>query len=282
MSKLVNSVVEIGSFGLIDDVTGVEGAEKASREAAGIQSDAALAGVEESRRQFDVTEESLAPFREAGIAGLKEQQALLGLSGADAERDALSRFTESPGQAFRRERAQKNLVRNSSAIGGLGGGNVRKALVEQGAGFAAQDFDTRFNRLGNQSSQGQQATTNIAQFGADASRSAQQGIQSSAEARASGILGGQQATAQSNQGLFQLGSTALLASDQKLKKNIKPSGKVNGFNWYSWSWNELANAIGLTGDSKGVIANEVQLTNPELVHTKNGYLAVDYNALREA
>ena len=209
MSKLVNSVVEIGSFGLIDDVTGVEGAEKASREAAGIQSNAALAGVEESRRQFDETQQSLAPFRDAGIAGLKEQQALLGLSGVDAEKEALSRFTDSPGQAFRKERAQRNLVRNSSAIGGLGGGNVRTALNKQGADFAAQDFDTRFNRLGNQSSQGQQATTNIAQFGADASRSAQQGIQSSAEARASGILGGQQAIAQGNQGIFQLGGALL-------------------------------------------------------------------------
>lgn len=209
MSKLVNTVVEIGTFGLIDDATGVEAGERAAIEAGNIQSEAALAGVAERQRQFDVTQESFKPFREAGIKGLSEQQALLGLSGAEAETEALSRFTESPGQAFRRERAQKNLLRNSAAIGGLGGGNVRKALTEQGAGFAAQDFDTRFNRLGQLTGTGQQATSEVARFGADTSRGVQQGIQSSAEARASGLLGGQQAIAQSDQGLFQLGGAFL-------------------------------------------------------------------------
>jgi len=38
-------------------------------------------------------------------------------------------------------------LRNQSAIGGIGGGNVRSALVEQGAGFAAQDYDQQLRRL---------------------------------------------------------------------------------------------------------------------------------------
>ncbi len=40
MSGLVNSVVEISSFGLIEDVTGVEAAQRAANEAAGIQAGA--------------------------------------------------------------------------------------------------------------------------------------------------------------------------------------------------------------------------------------------------
>ena len=37
MSSIINTAVEIGSFGLIDDMTGVEGAHKAAGQAAGLQ-----------------------------------------------------------------------------------------------------------------------------------------------------------------------------------------------------------------------------------------------------
>lgn len=282
MSKIVNTVVEIGTFGLVKDITGVEGAQEAAQEAAGLQAEAAEAGITEVRRQFDVTQEGLQPFQEAGVSAIGQQQALLGLTGPEEQAAAFSALEQSPGQQFLRDRAQKNLLRNAAAIGGLGGGNVRSALVQQGVGFAQQDLQNQFGRLGQLAGQGQQTAAQIGQFGQQTSQNVQRGIQSAAEARASGILGGQQAEAQFTQGLFQLGGTALLASDKRLKTNIKKTGSVNGFNWYSWDWNELGEALGLFGESQGVIANEVQETNPELVGNKNGYLAVNYLALRVA
>jgi len=150
----------------------------------------------EQRRQFDITTEKLSdadtfnrqqlqlgknravrslregeetqfgqldPFAQAGVSALEQQQALLGLGGQQQQQDAFNQFADSPGQRFIRERAQKALLRNSSAIGGLGGGNVRSALVEQGAGFAAQDFGNQFNRLADLRAAGQNAATNIGQ-----------------------------------------------------------------------------------------------------------------------
>lgn len=150
----------------------------------------------ENRRQFDITTENLTsaeeanraaivagrtgsiasqqegfarqqaqldPFARGGRAAFAEQQALLGLGGQEAQDAAFNSFTESPGQRFIRERAQKSLTRNAAALGGTGSGNVRSALVEQGAGFAAQDFGNQFNRLGDISAAGQNAATNIGQ-----------------------------------------------------------------------------------------------------------------------
>ncbi len=107
--------------------------------------------------------EQLQPFAQAGVGALEQQQALLGMGTPEQQQAAFAQFSESPGQKFIRERAEKTLLRNSAAIGGLGGGNVRSALVEQGAGFAAQDFGNQFNRLSDLRTSGQNAATNIGQ-----------------------------------------------------------------------------------------------------------------------
>lgn len=205
MSSLVNSAVKIGTFGLVDDATGVKAAQKAAGKAADLQANAATAGIAEQRRQFDVTQGNLNPFQEAGVAALGQQQALLGLSGADAQQSAFNQFNESPGQRFLRQRQEKSLLANASAIGGLGGGNVRTALQEQAAGIAQQDFQNQFGRLGQLAGQGQQAVTNIGQFGSQAAGNIANLGQAGAEARASGILGKHQAETQFRNQLFQLG-----------------------------------------------------------------------------
>jgi hypothetical protein len=227
MSKVASDVIEIGSFGLIDDPFGIEAGEKAAGKAAGVQERGAQAGIAETRRQFDITEGRLQeaqefqraqqqPFQEAGVSALQQQQALLGLSGQDAQRAAFADFEQSPGQKFLQDRAQRNLVRNSSAIGGLGGGNVRSALVQQGVGFAQQDFQNQFGRLGQLSGRGQQAAGaagqgaltsagQIGQFGAQAAGNiANLGVAGS-EARASGILGKASIAPGVTSGLLQLG-----------------------------------------------------------------------------
>ena len=214
MSGIINKVVEVSSFGLIDDVTGVEGAQDAARDAANIQAKGAEAGIAEQRRQFDVTQGNLKPFQDAGVGALGQQQALLGLGGQDAQQQAFAAFNESPGQKFMRDRAQRNLLRNSSAIGGLGGGNVRSALVEQGAGFAQQDFNNQFGRLGQIAGQGQAATTNLGQFGAQSAGNIANLNVAGSQARASGILGAQQARSNTVNQIAGLGGLALGAFNQ--------------------------------------------------------------------
>ena len=178
-------------------------------------------------------------------------------------------------------------------------GNVRSALVEQGAGFAAQLEGTQFDRLANLAGRGQEAAGQFGQsafnqqqlIGAGAiNTAARQGqfgqtqaanignlLQTGGQARASGILGAQQGRQQGVGNLLQAGS--FLFSDKRLKTNIKKTGGFNGYNWYSWTWNAIANSMGLFGDDTGVIANEVQSKSPHLVKEQNGFLTVNYAGL---
>ena len=163
-------------------------ASKAASKAAKSQTNASNMSIEEQRRQFDATQQNLQPFQQAGTAAVGAQQDLLGLNGAEAQAAAFAAMENSPGQKFLRDRAQKNLLRNSSAIGGLGGGNVRSALVEQGVGFAQQDLQNQFGRLGQLAGQGQNAATSIGQFGQNASNNIGNSMIASGNARASGIM----------------------------------------------------------------------------------------------
>ena len=145
-------------------------------------------GIAEQGRQFDITQGNLQPFQEAGQKAIGSQQDLLGLNGVGAQQAAFAAMQDSPGQQFLRDRAQKNLLRNSSAIGGLGGGNVRSALVEQGVGFAQQDLQNQFGRLGQLAGQGQNAATSIGQFGQNKANQVQQAESNIGQARSTGII----------------------------------------------------------------------------------------------
>lgn len=231
MSGAVDSVVSVGSFGLIDDFSGAGAAADAANNAAYVQSDAATRaaeiaaesqrlGIDEQRRQFNVTQGNLAPRIAAGNQAMNQQMALLGMGGQEAQQQAFAAFGNSPGQRFLRERQEKALLRNSGAIGGLGGGNVRTALQEQAVGLAAQDYNNQFNRLGAISSGGQAATSNLNQFGANMANNVSNslgamgqtrasGIQNAGAATASGILGAQQARSQATGQMMQLGGQVI-------------------------------------------------------------------------
>lgn len=70
-------------------------------------------------------------------------------------------------------------------------------------------------------------------------------------------------------------------SDVRLKTNIKPLGKENGVNIYSWDWNEDGKRIADPAQpTVGVMAQELQETHPHLVHLgPDGFLRVDYSGL---
>ena len=72
-------------------------------------------------------------------------------------------------------------------------------------------------------------------------------------------------------------------SDAGLKDNLKPVAKVNGFQLYTWEWNEWAKEVGVDDQpTLGVVAQEVRETRPEaVVEHPDGYLMVDYGKLPE-
>ena len=200
----MSKVVKIGTLGLVDDAFGEKAAANAATQAGNVQAQASREALAESRRQFNLTQGLIQPQIEAGDLAREQQLQLLGLRGSDAQTGALQNIQQSPAEQFKQQRAQRNLLQNASAIGGLGGGNVRSALVEQGAGFAATDINNQLAQLGAVAGQGQAATGTSAQLGAQQSGLAGQLITQGGQAQASGILGAQQAQAQGQQQLFSL------------------------------------------------------------------------------
>lgn len=173
-----------GGLSIVGGIIGGEQQAAAQREANQANAALAIAQVNEQRRQFEARTgglsesrraredeinvgiqerfagraEGFQPFTEAGQEAVSQRSALLGLSGGEAQQEAFSRFAESPGQTFLRERQERALLRNQAALGGLGGGNIRTALQEQAFGRAQTDLDRQLARLTGVAREGLTAT----------------------------------------------------------------------------------------------------------------------------
>lgn len=96
-------------------------------------------------------------FAQPGMQAQQQQAALSGALGTQAQQQAYNNFQSSPGQQWLQQQAERGLLRNAAAIGGLGGGNVRQELQRQAMGLAQQDFQNQFNRMGSVADRGIQA-----------------------------------------------------------------------------------------------------------------------------
>ncbi len=90
-----------------------------------------------------------------------------------------------------------------------------------------------------------------------------------------------QANAYNNALYGTLASSAagIATSDIRLKKNIRPIGKINGINWYEFEYKEGYNLP--NGKQIGVMAQEIEKIMPEAVIVINGIKHVDYNKLNK-
>ncbi len=251
-------------------------AGREAREAAEVQEEQFGQGIAEQRRQFDLLYDLSRPSIEAGDLARQQQLALLGLLGPEAQQQAQSEVEESPAQKFIRDRQQRALLRNASAIGGLGGGNVRSALQEQAAGFAMQDAENQFNRLASLTGGAQVGVGNVGQFGGQATNAITNLLGQQGNAIASGIFGQQQARQQgTNNALAIGGALAAAFSDERLKDNVRKIGKMGDLNIYEWEWKSTGKT------DRGFIAQEVKEKHPELVEEHNGFLKVNYEKVME-
>lgn len=83
-----------------------------------------------------------------------------------------------------------------------------------------------------------------------------------------------------------LGTAGLISSDKRLKDNLTETYKFKGITFYTWTWNETAKEVfNLSGNARGVVAQEVKHLVPDAVSVQKGYYVVDYdkiiNYLRE-
>jgi len=246
------------------------GAEKEAgkQQAAGFRASGA-----EFREQGEAIRESFQPFVEPGGQAFQETAALSGALGVGQEQQAIDRFIESPGQQFLRERAEKSLIRNQAATGGLGGGNIKKALQEQAIGIAAQQQQQRLSNLGVVSSTGFGALQQQAQARQFQTGGVSQALTGAAGSKAAGTVG---CAAGFRSGVGQVVQGVAAFSDKTLKKDIKKIGASDsGINIYEFRYINDTNDI----LHQGVIAQELLETNPDAVTKNNGLYSVDYSLI---
>lgn len=247
---------------IIGDITGANKAADASR-------DASELSAQFQREALDYLKTSQAPLLEAqqfGLSGLMDyyggnQQGLVDAAMA------------SPYYTSMLEQGEEATLRNAAATGGLRSGTTQNALAANSQNVLNSAINQQLGGLQTLSGF-QPNTAGVAQATSNIGNTLAQGITAGAQAQQAGMgqflgLGGSvlQGMAAGGTGLF---------SDERLKDNIKRIGKVNGHNWYSWTWNDVAEKLGLSGESQGVLAQEVEQVKPELVGQREGYKTVNY------
>lgn len=135
----------------------------AQNNAADKAADAAKAGgdaaIAEQRRQYNLTREDFAPFREAGVDALGRQAAILN--------GDFSGFQNSPDYLFNFGQGVQALDQSAAARGGLFGGGHSKDLTKFGQGLASTHLNDYWSKLAGLAGQGYNSTSSLGSLGAN-------------------------------------------------------------------------------------------------------------------
>ncbi len=133
-------------------VGGAAIAGSAAKSAAGAAAAASEAATAEQRRQFDITQEQMEPWRQAGLRGLTSYEDMIGgYAGAEgliqsqvpgAFQFGAEEFEQyqDPGYQFRLAEGERALSRGSARGGALGSGARYRGLMDLGQQMASQEF----------------------------------------------------------------------------------------------------------------------------------------------
>lgn len=191
----------------IGAITGANDQGKAAGRAADAQVQAAQLGVDESRRQFDAIQKLLGPFVQAGTGALGGQLDLAGVNGFGAQQSAIAGLQSSPAFTSLLQQGENSILQNSSATGGLRGGNAQAALAQFSPQLLAQTINDQYSRLGGLTSLGQNAAAGVGNAGLQTGSQISQLMQQQGAAQAGGIMAQANIQRQSQQqGLGLLGN----------------------------------------------------------------------------
>lgn len=182
---------------------------KASKSAANAQQESAAEGVAEQRRQFDKLVSLLSPYTQAGTGALKQQQNILGLGGAAAQKAAISGIEQSPYFQATAKQGENAILQNASATGGLRGGNAQGALGQFRPALLNSLVQQQYQNLGGITSLGQNSAAQTGNAGMQSASNIGNLLAQSGQAQAGGILGAQQAQNQFIGNLVGLGGAAI-------------------------------------------------------------------------
>jgi hypothetical protein len=161
----------------------------AASEAASIQGDASAAGIAEQRAARLAMEKLLSPYVSAGTTALGQQQALLGLSGADAQRNAYAAIENSAGFQAQVQQGENAMLQNASATGGLRGGKIQGALAQYRPAMLTNAINQQYANLGGLTQMGQNSAAGVGSSGMTSANNVASLLAQQGAASAGGVLG---------------------------------------------------------------------------------------------
>lgn len=117
--------------------------------------------IAEQRRQFDLMQNLLKPYVNAGSGALTGQQDLMGLNGQEAQQNAVNGIEQSPFFQSQYQQAENALLQNASATGGLRGGNMQEALADNRSNMLFGNVQSQMQNLGGLATNGQNAAAGV-------------------------------------------------------------------------------------------------------------------------
>lgn len=158
----------MGLFSFIGGIIGGGKQKKAAKKAAELQYDAAMKGVAETARQFDLTRADFAPEQQAGNDALAKMRALLGLDGAEGQQAEIDALRGSPLYQSLYRNGEEATLANASATGGLRGGNAQHSLYNLGEDTLSSVIASQLSNYGGLVGVGVGADGAVGNFGANA------------------------------------------------------------------------------------------------------------------
>jgi hypothetical protein len=206
---------------LVGDITGANAAADGAKQASETQAAASEKGIQfqrealdESRRQFGVTQDNLRPFLQSGQNALGSLGDLLGLNGPDKQQAAFAGIQNSPAFNGIVNQGENAILQRASATGGLRGGNVQGALAQYRPQLLNQFLNEQYGRLAGVAQIGAGTGTNLGTLGAQFGQGGQNAASNIANLlsqQGQAIAGGQiaqgNASAAGFNNLLKIGST---------------------------------------------------------------------------
>ena len=260
-------------------VSGIFGGGGSGGDAAGAQNGFIDKAIEELRRQFDITQENITPFLDAGtdaLGGVIQGTTAGGLDERLAEifnTDIFGSLVDERTRAVEGQLSAGGLTRS-------GGGLESIANVPTSIGLALEELLS--GRLTNLAGSGQNAATGLGSLGAQNSSNIASLISQQGKNVGSGILADQQADAKGAQNLFKSAATAaaIFFSDPALKENVEKISDVADLSLCQWDWiPETEGTIIEKCGTIGFMADEVKEKYPQHVSEYGGFMVIDYPAL---
>ena len=239
---------------------------------------------------------ALAPFLSnisTASGGVKALTDALGITGDPSQ--VTARLQQTPGYQFQLQQGNENVLRNASRTGSLNSGGTNVDLMNYGQGLAGQTYNNYVSNLlpflGYSTSNAGGAGNIYTGLGAGLNQNYNAAAGNLAgldwmkntnvgNANANAILANNQASSNAwnaiGQGVGMAAQFLPMLSDRRAKDDIEPVGELyDGTNIYRYRYK---------GDATpriGVMAQEVEKTNPDAVIDVGGVKMVDYGKATE-